>query len=56
MPISEEITLIAIFYFGQIFVFCELMNRNVLKWFLLMCKEHTPSRCTNLRLANAQYY
>ena len=49
MPISEEITLAAIFYFGQVFVFCKLITKNVLKWFLLMCKERAPGRCTNLQ-------
>ena len=39
----------AIFYFGQVLVFCELINKNVLGWFLLiMCKEHTLRRSTNL--------
>ena len=43
-PVPEQVTLAAISYFGQVFVFCELINKNVLKWFLLtMCKEHTFS-------------
>ena len=30
------------FYFGQGFVFCRLINKNVLEWFLLIiCKERT---------------
>ena len=37
------------FYFEQVFVFCMLTNKNVLEWFLLiMCKEHTLLRSTNL--------
>ena len=35
MAISEQIPLTAIFYFGQVFVFCKLIN--VLEWFLLTC-------------------
>ena len=39
---------ILIFYFAQIFVFCRLISKNVLKWFLLMmCEEHTLTRSTN---------
>ena len=42
MMILEQIALAAIFSFGQVFVFCDLINKNVLEWFLLtMCKEHT---------------
>ena len=44
----RTIALAAIFFFGQVFVFCRLINKNVLKWYLLMCKEHTVSRHTNL--------
>ena len=30
----------AIFYFGQVFAFSNLINKNVLKWFLpIICKE-----------------
>ena len=33
--------------FGQVFVFCRLFNKNLLKWFLLMiCKEHILNRST----------
>ena len=49
MTISEQIAVAAIFYFGQVFVFCRLINKNVLEWFILiMCKEHILSRSTNL--------
>ena len=47
--ISEQITLPAMFYFGQVFVFCGLINKNVLERFLvIMSKEHTLTRSTNL--------
>ena len=37
------------FYFEQVSVFCMLINKNVLEWFLLMvCKEHTLLRSTKL--------
>ena len=53
MTISEQIALAAIFCFGQAFVFCNLISKNVLEWFLLiMCKEHTLSRSTNLLSRN----
>ena len=53
MAISEEISLAAIFYFGQVFIFCRLINKNVLECFLLiMCKEHTLTRSTNLLSRN----
>ena len=49
MIISEQIAVAAIFYFGQVLIFCRLINKNVLEWFLLiMCKEHTLSRSTKL--------
>ena len=49
MTISEQGALTAILYFGQVFVFCELINRNVYKWFpLMMYREHTLSRFINL--------
>ena len=39
--ISEQIALAAIFYFGQVFVFCMLTIKTVLEWpLLIMCKEH----------------
>ena len=44
----RTIALAAIFFFGQVFVFCRLINKNVLKWCLLICKEHTVSWHTNL--------
>ena len=45
MTISKQIAFAAIFYFGQVFVFCEL------EWFLLIiCKEHTLSRSQNMFL------
>ena len=49
MTISEHICLCCIFHFGIVFVFCRLINKNVLEWFLLiMYKEHTLIRSTNL--------
>ena len=37
------------FYFGQVFVFWKLINKNVLEWFLpVICKEHTLTRSTSL--------
>ena len=37
--ISEQIAFATAFYFGQVFVFCRLINKSVLEWFLLiMCK------------------
>ena len=42
MTVSEQIALAAIFYFGQVFVFCRLINQNMLKCFLLIIlTEHT---------------
>ena len=49
MTISEHICLCCIFHFGIVFVFCRLINKNVLEWFLLiMYKEHALIRSTNL--------
>ena len=37
--ISDQIAFVAVVYFGQVFGFCRLINKSVLKWFLLiMCK------------------
>ena len=37
--ISEQIAFAARLYFAQVFVFCRLINKSVLEWFLLiMCK------------------
>ena len=47
--VSEQIVLAAMIYFEQVSVFCMLINKNVLEWFLLMvCKEHTLLRSTKL--------
>ena len=47
--LSEQIALAAMFYPKQVFVFCMLINKNVMEWFLLiMCKEHTLARSKNL--------
>ena len=36
--ISDQIAFAAVVYFGQVFGFCRLINKSVLKWFLLiMC-------------------
>ena len=37
--ISDQIAFVAVVYFGQVFDICRLINKSVLKWFLLiMCK------------------
>ena len=42
MAIPDDIVLVAIIYLRQIFVFCNLINKNVFEWFLLTkCEEHT---------------
>ena len=47
--LSVELTIAAIFYFEQIFLFCIVINKNVLEWFLLiMRKEYTLSTTPNL--------
>ena len=47
--ISEQLVLAAMFYFQQGFVFCRLIDKKVLEWFLLiMCEEPTLSTSTNL--------
>ena len=46
--ISEQIALDTVFHFEQVFLFCRLVNKNVLEWFLLIiCKGHTPTVSTN---------
>ena len=51
--LKRMIALAATFYFEQFFVFCELINRNVLEWFLLiMCKKLTLKRSTNVLIRN----
>ena len=36
---TEQIAFAAVLYFGQVFVFCRLINKSVLEWFLLItCK------------------
>ena len=52
--ISQQLVLATMFYFEQGFVFCRLINKNVLEWFLLIiiCKEHTLSTYTNLLCRN----
>ena len=48
MMIVEQIAPAVIFYFGQVFPFCKLFNKNVLEWSLLiMFKELTLIRYTN---------
>ena len=47
--ISEQIVFVVMFYFEQVFVFCMLINKHVLEWFLLViCKEHTLLRSMDL--------
>ena len=39
MLISEQIAFAAVLYFKKVFVFCKLINKSLLEWFLLiMCK------------------
>ena len=45
--IPEQIALAAVFYFGQVFTFCRLINKNALEWFLLII-WYTLNRSTNL--------
>ena len=52
MTIPKQIFLAAIFSCGQVFVFCRLINEDVLERFLIMCKEHTLSRSANLLSRN----
>ena len=44
----------AVFYFEQVFVFCRLINQNVLEWFLHI-KNILKSRSTNLFSRNHPY-
>ena len=45
--ISEQEALTVMFYFGQVFSFWSLINKNVSECFLLtICKEHTLTRFT----------
>ena len=47
--ISEQIAHATMFYFEQVFIFCMLIEKNVLEWFLLIaCKEHILLRSANL--------
>ena len=47
--VPEQIALAAKFYFGQVFVLCWLISKNVLECFLLiMCNEHTLRRSTKI--------
>ena len=42
--ISDQIAFAAVVYFGQVFGFCRLINKSVLKWFLLiMCLNNAYS-------------
>ena len=51
--ISEQIAHAVIFYFGQVFVFCRSINKNVLEWFLLIIsKKYTLTRSSNLLKRN----
>ena len=53
MKISEQIALAETFCFVQVFVFCWLIKKNVLEWFLpVMCKEQALSRSTKLLSRN----
>ena len=51
--VSEQTGLAATVYFEQVFVFCILINKKVLEWFLqIACKEHTLTRSANLFIRN----
>ena len=53
IQISEQTALAATLYFGQVFVFCILINKNVLEWFLqTIYKENIPTRSANLFIRN----
>ena len=46
--VSDQIALADVLYFRKIFVFCRLINKNELEWFLLKIrKERTLKRSTN---------
>ena len=46
--ISEQIAVAAVLYFGQVFVFCKLINKSLPELFLvIMCEHHTFTRTTN---------
>ena len=67
--VSEQIGLATIFYFGQVFIFCMLISKNVLEQILLIQRTYSdqiyiasqqkPSHITffikNRRSADAQY-
>ena len=49
----KQVAHAVIFYFGQVFVFCWSINKNVLEWFLLIISEkYTLTRSTNLLSRN----
>ena len=51
--VSGQVALSAMFHCEPVFVFWRLINKDVLKWFLLViCKEQTLSRLTNLLSRN----
>ena len=51
--VSKQIVFAAMFYFEQAFVFCILINKNVLEWFLpKICKEYTLPTSVNLLSRN----
>ena len=48
IPTSEQITFAAVLYFGQVFVFCRLINKSTLEWFLTkLVYTNTLTRSTN---------
>ena len=50
---SEQIACAVILYFGQVFVFCRSVNKNVLEWFqLVISKIYALTRSTNLLSRN----
>ena len=44
------------FYFEQGFVFCRLINENILEGFLLMFKEHTRAHLQTLYVEAIPHY
>ena len=57
MAITEQIALATIFYFGQVFVLCWLINKNVLEWFLLIiCKEHAQEDLQTFLVETIPHY
>ena len=54
---SEQIALAAVLYFGQVFIFCRWINKNVLEPFLLIIyRTHIAFLINKRRSADALYW